>query len=350
MGSLTSREETPAELATFQYGVQLLYGSPDLKTDPKARARVAIAATQLDPELHAFLQQLPIFNLPEAELTSSGFSRCVDYPELPQHVYYEGYFHSYPASGPGPYFSFNPRNGLDFEKPAAPVELRAFYAAIRQVNQPLLQDIVSNLEQLAGSHPACAMAAQLFKDQHHFSDLAIQVHYGSEVKDENLGWHVDTINSILHCAVAISGRRALHSRWLEVAQVQAGEKGTEHVHWQEPGAVYVSAPAFFGHSVEYIETPSYAERIIAIQARFAFPYETLSKWRVTRDADGKGWVLLSKIIASAIQRHSLVLPTLAQVRVILEELEKQDAAYMEMHPVPPPAQPPRRDVECSVNQ
>ena len=61
------------------------------------------------------------------------FAKCIDYGRLPHHVYYEGYFHGMPHAKPVE--SLNPRTMVTFPKPAAPLQLRAFLAAIRECNR-----------------------------------------------------------------------------------------------------------------------------------------------------------------------------------------------------------------------
>lgn len=50
----------------------------------------------LDEDLLLFLQEDPFFQTPEDKLESIGYSKAIDYPELTNHFYYEGYFHSRP--------------------------------------------------------------------------------------------------------------------------------------------------------------------------------------------------------------------------------------------------------------
>ena len=68
------------------------------------RLPVAYVQEDLGQEVWAWLQAADEFNLAEGELldAGSGFERCVDYPQLPGHTYYEGYFHASPSSSPSP--------------------------------------------------------------------------------------------------------------------------------------------------------------------------------------------------------------------------------------------------------
>lgn len=63
----------------------------------------------------------------------------VDHPDLPEHHYLEGYFHTLPTMDD--VLSANPRSGHGMQKPAASARLRAFGEALRQVNSPLLEEL-----------------------------------------------------------------------------------------------------------------------------------------------------------------------------------------------------------------
>ena len=133
-----------------------------------------------------------------------------------------------------------------------------------------------------------------------FCDCASQIHFGSGVKGENLGWHIDATNSLVHMALSVRGERSLHFRITEegaepyvstffcssilfsfslpsrsssrcqqvlpmstVASVcfsgqqlffsllRNSSKGLSIP--EKAGDVYISSPALFGHAVEYPE-------------------------------------------------------------------------------------------------
>ena len=80
-----------------------------------------------------------------------------------------------------------------------------------------------------------------------------------------MGWHRDSPNSLLHMAVSIRGRRALHS--FQSRTSARSDLGLLHVDWQEQGDVYVSSPWAFLHGVEY-PTSDWGGRVVALQCRF----------------------------------------------------------------------------------
>merc|ERR1711988_1473392 len=86
------------------------------------------------------------------------------------------------------------------------------------------------------------------------------VHCGTGVGSEDVGWHIDAANSMLHCAVSLQGQRTLVSRW---ATTPKGEK-EQHDDEQEAGCVYISNPHSFLHGVIYPEV-GWDHRIIACQ-------------------------------------------------------------------------------------
>lgn len=98
----------------------------------------------------------------------------------------------------------NPRNGIDFDKPAAPARLTAFIEGVRRRNSALLADSVAGSRWLEAAHSSGDL----------FSDLAVQVHYGDPIGEDVLarggGWHVDGPNSTLHMGISLHGERKLH--------------------------------------------------------------------------------------------------------------------------------------------
>ena len=200
----------------------------------------------------------------EAQLEGIGFERCVDYPSIPDHIYYEGYFHGLAATGAA-VGSMNPRWGTLMDKPAAPRRLRAFLAAFRHANAGWLPGV-------AGASPTLQ---QLHDEGSFFADLAVQVHFGAEVPPTKIGWHADGPNSILHLALGLHGHRSLHSLTLSAAEAEAGhtlspaKNGLDTVHPQPPGAAYVSSPHCFLHGVHY-PSCSWEGRVVAVQCRLLF--------------------------------------------------------------------------------
>jgi hypothetical protein len=120
-----------------------------------------------------------------------------------------------------------------------------------------------------------------------FADVAAQVHCRDAIPDEEVRYHVDRGNSLLHLAVSVRGHRVLHACGepadderedeKRVAAAEAGEGAEEEPQTkrhrpvikfpQAPGDVYLSSPHLFLHGVEYPECPTWDSRIIAVQCR-----------------------------------------------------------------------------------
>ena len=135
----------------------------------------------------------------------------------------------------------------------------------------------------------------------------MQFHWGDEVADENLGWHRDGMNSALHIANSIFGRRALH-----IHQSEAGHT----VHWQEPGDIYIGTPFTVRHAVEYPEA-SYQNRAFAIQARFLFPTDGKCITTSYREMDMEK---VMQHVVNQINAAEIIVPTLEQVQQVHNEM------------------------------
>ncbi|MCP5104792.1 MAG: hypothetical protein GY950_15510, partial [bacterium] len=139
----------------------------------------------------------------------------------------------------------------------------AFLDSFKAMNREWFTDVQSNL--VKGS-----MMGQLFQEKRYFSDLAVQIHFGSLVDGENLGWHIDSRNSAIHLALSIRGRRDL----LVAYKNENGEKEIAE-YPQEEGDAYVSNPCVAGHAVRYHQS-TWDTRIIAVQCRILLTMEELT--------------------------------------------------------------------------
>jgi len=144
-----------------------------------------------------------------------------------------------------------------------------------------------------------------------FGDLAIQFHFGERVGDKDLSWHTDASNSILHMATDIHGKRALHSHR---SKKTTDKNMVDVVEWQNPGDIYLSSPAFFMHSVEYPENPTWDTRIIAIQARFLVTTFDYNRIRGTRFQGGIPWRMLLSLVSLSLSEAKFIVPTLEQIK------------------------------------
>lgn len=200
-----------------------LYGSSNYGTN-----KICFNKFSLSEEILRYLQEEIIFNVPENQSTleSLGFTRCVDYPDVPGHVYYEGYFHS--LLDPSPFPSLHPRIGIIHDKPSAPIRVVAFCESVRRKNKAWVNRLRDRLA-ASPSHATEALvriiddnrlfAGDILQHQpflsflsfyHVFklSDLAVQVHYGDEIiRGDMRRYHVDAPNSLLHMGVSVRGNR-----------------------------------------------------------------------------------------------------------------------------------------------
>jgi hypothetical protein len=278
----------------------------------RAGVSVAMFCGGMEPDLVQEIQKLDIFSCKEDELRKRGFFKCIDYPQLEKHIYYEGYFHS--CRTDGAVESINPRKGTLMAKPAAPPLLRAMYIAFREKNKEWMRGIAEELRKYEPTEQekeekedtgdgGVAYYARFFDpdDKLHerlVGDLAIQVHYGEPVQNQDIGFHTDSLNSALHFAFAVRGKRRLHSfRASSEEDSNARNFGLVHVDPQEVGDVYISSPSFFRHGVEYPES-TWEDRTVAIQARFLFSEGGVRKAFKVLGRGGEKY--LAEVIAKAL--------------------------------------------------
>eukprot|EP00656_Telonema_subtile_P029924 TRINITY_DN32974_c0_g1_i2.p1 TRINITY_DN32974_c0_g1~~TRINITY_DN32974_c0_g1_i2.p1 ORF type:complete len:121 (+),score=29.49 TRINITY_DN32974_c0_g1_i2:93-455(+) len=111
------------------------------------------------------------FRMSVSELMDVGFDRCVDHPQIPGHVYYEGY--KYAGLTTHPLQTTHPRNGGVMTRLAAPTELRSFLEALRRVNDDLFQELRGALLKHEAGGASSQLLAQCIADGRHFSDLSL---------------------------------------------------------------------------------------------------------------------------------------------------------------------------------
>ena len=108
---------------------------------------------------------------------------------------------------------------------------------------------------------------QLVEQGNMFSDVSIQVRYGTGVKYEHVNWHVDGFNSMLHMALSLKGKRKLYAK-----KVEEDSSSNVYCNKQMPGDVYLSSPAAFMHAVGH-NTFKRKDRIVAVQCRILMTTE-----------------------------------------------------------------------------
>ena len=117
MGSQLSSPASPRDTSDADKTATIYYSykrsAPDAAPNP-----VPFSRSKMSPEVLCWLKQCNFFKASEKQLRKegSGFTRCVDYPQLPGHTYYEGYFNALYGED-GPVTSMNPRTGKPMEKP-----------------------------------------------------------------------------------------------------------------------------------------------------------------------------------------------------------------------------------------
>jgi hypothetical protein len=121
----------------------------------------------MDDDLLSFLQAINLFTAQESVLESIGYDSCVDYPDVPSHIYYEAYFHTLPVSKI--INSLHARKGMDFDKPQAPLEFVAFCEALRRINSSWLELTKKRLSEVPGA--ASRVILQLLQENRHFAGV-----------------------------------------------------------------------------------------------------------------------------------------------------------------------------------
>ena len=214
----------------------------------------------------------------------------------------------------------NPRKAMPMKKPAAPLVLRAFIQAFKKKNKNLLKQAIKG-----------TFIDELNLSDELFCDLAVQVHYGDEVGDKNIGWHRDAINSIMHLSLSLKGKRALYyktngamvttdNKQTNNNDVKSDENEAKHepitkIQWQSEGDCYLSQPYGFLHGVNYPKT-RWNSRIIAIQCRLLMtPNEFKEVY-----SKSKEFPKAMDQISQVISQNSVVIPTLQEIKSMEIEL------------------------------
>lgn len=288
---------------TCFYGLRL----PNCKT----LAPITFRQACLSPDVIAHMLEADAFTVPAERLSEFGFQRCVDIPAVPEHVYYEGYWHA-AGTERGPVTSLNPRTGVNFPKRASPKPVAAFLEAFRRANATWCNVLRDALTAATAGQTARTFG-ELVGKSWHFADLAVQVHYGDGISPVDIAWHRDAPNSFLHMAVSLHGTRALHSLQHKSSQINAST--TQAVDWQKQGDVYVSSPWAVTHGVQYPEC-TWEDRIIAMQCRFLLTEELLDRLYDSPEDWNASLEVLTPILATA----TLTMPTLEDVLAVEAEM------------------------------
>jgi len=298
-------------LVTSIMGQRVSRGTPELVEE----APLLCAALGEDLQNYLF-ESLPSDG---DDFERKGFEHCVDIKGLPGHRYMEGYFHAVPGHHGQTVPSIHPRWGYPMDRQPAPLQLLAFCAAFRQVNEEMLCSLQRALERISKRQGLAAVMQR----QACFADLSVQVHWGDEVPAEQAAWHVDAPNSFLHLALGLQGRRALLAQRRKVPRVPGQPRrqdGAETL-WQEPGAVYLSTPCCFPHAVQYPET-TWEKRIIAVQCRLLLTHDELFAADKMQALDTDPHADLAQTIFHHLSTANLQIPSLVEVEAHCREMEE----------------------------
>lgn len=294
------------------------YGCP-LPHNSVKRAPVVMVRYKLSSEVHNRFLAAPMFSSSQSELESFLLQKAIDYPKSKDtHTYYEGYFHSMPTSDA--LVSRNPRSGHEFQKPAAGDFIRGFYHSFRNLNSPFFTDLKEKLLVSANErvpndphHDICGLLAKWIDEGRLFGDLSVQLHVGSAIRDDELFWHSDAENSLLHLGLSIRGSRILHSKR---AKTQMGEVD-EVLEEQTAGDVYLSSSSLMNHAPEY-PFSSWDDRIIAMQARILYTTTDLKLFRALKTDEA--WEAMASVLAASLQNVQLNIPTISQIEDMMKSL------------------------------
>ena len=285
------------------------------------RGAWCIQESSISDELLSHLQSnINFVSLEEKELESNGFTRCIDMPSIPNHIYYEGYFHGL-SSTSGAVNSMNPRLGLNMMKPAAPISLRAFINSFKELNKIWINNAVKD-----------TFIEKLGLSLNLFCDFAVQIHFGDHIDDKSIGWHMDSVNSMLHLAISLHGRRALYYKTnkdmvkLNNNEEKANDNDDDKkerikIKWQNAGQVYLSSPYAFMHGVEYPKC-EWKDKIIAIQCRWLFD---MDQYNLIIDHH-KEWIIVMNQITHNLRNANVKIPNLSQVIEMEQKIAKKQTS------------------------
>lgn len=286
------------------------------------RSPLVMIRSNLSSPVHKLLLNQDLFQSNEEDLpTVHKLYKAVDYVRAKDtHFYYEGYFHS--LMTPDSILSRNPRSGQEFQKPAAKPVIRAFYESLRRLNNVtfslLQQRLYSSAVSRSPNDPSldvCGMLSDWILQGRLFSDISVQLHYGSHIHGNQLFWHSDAENSLLHFGLTLSGYRILHSKR---AKAETAADITEVLEDQLPGTVYLSSSTLMNHAPEY-PANTWEERIIAMQARIMYTTAQLKQFRAVRTDES--WAALTRTLSETLSQATLNLPTVDDIQTVLSEMD-----------------------------
>lgn len=182
----------------------------------------------------------------------NSFHQYTHNENVSNHKYAEGYFHcNYGVTS----LSVDPRSlSCNIEKDAAPVELCAFVQTFKELNKDVLREIIANtqLEKLN-------LLGNLF------CDVSYQIHSMHGIGKNDVMWHNDGHNSMLHLGMSICNKRLLYYM----------KNNKQQQCWQRPGSIYLATPNIMSHGVQYPSTTA-QNPIVSLQCRIELTHKQLS--------------------------------------------------------------------------
>lgn len=298
------------------------YGSPSDFLGKRLPV-VMIRARLGEDVYNRFLNQ-PLFQCKDPkQLQEHHIHYAVDYPKsVKTHFYYEGYFHAL-GNTSSSVWSRNARTGHEFSKPSTTTFVRAFYESFRRINFHIFNELKLKLYQNALTrnqhsplNDICGLVSSWIDSKQHFSDLSIQMHHGSHIQQNELFWHNDAENSLLHVGITVHGHRILHSKR---ASSEDGDV-MEVLESQTPGDVYISSPALMNHAPEFPASTWNESRIIAIQSRILYSSAQLKTLRQMKTP--ASWYALASVVSDVLSRADVKLPDMASINSVIAEWSK----------------------------
>ena len=306
--NMTTRRTSSITKRNIEYGTPLKVG----------RTPLVMFRSSLDDVVLERFWQYAMFSCSENELNSfKGLENRVKPP-----IYiYEGYFHSLPTKETVFSRNPNPTIAIDFNKPAADIFLRAFYETFRRINADIFlklkEDLIESAVSRVPNNPESDICYGFTKwiDKGYIAgDLSIQIHYGqnNDAKFKS-AWHTDALNSLLHLAITIRGKRILHS----FRSNTTNGLPVEILEAQMPGGIYLSSSTLMKHAPQFFDT-NYETRVIAIHARILYTTEEMKSF--SRNITDEGWNHLTTIIANTLASNDIKIPNIKEIEKVESEL------------------------------
>lgn len=262
-------------------------------------AKYTVKLQNMEQTLLNFLLDDSWLSKTDEELLQAGFYNTSPLANL---HYMEGYFHGERQSES--IRSLKPRDGQWMDKPAAPVKIRAFIQATKEKNNEILKKLTECV-------PENLAMRKLLEEDKALTDLVIQIKYGDSVNGDNLRYHVDTFNSMIHMGVSLAGERTFYTKHVT-------EEGhiTDYSTIQSPGCVYLSSPQAYKHCIGH-KTITREERYVAIMCRVLMtPEEYSDIYRQKEEHES----CLDEI-AAVMKENEFILPTLEEVTKVMKKID-----------------------------